>query len=353
MKTSQNGFVLAGVMILAGVVGAGVVASLAFKKIIDKETQMANTRHSAYIIEDSIRSEMARLAFAVGSYNNPSATRRKVIDRLRLATKSCVDNVTISGRTCTPIRMPIPNSNCNISGDANNKRPCDVYISGVKFYTDKDSTKPYYCNLQNQSYDQCENNSLTDLTQIMNNATIAILSIRAESIEKDNNGIAHVEDKRRVGVREISVPIPDVTEIKESKIVQANELKCPLSAPVFKGTEVVYLNREKRLQAKCEAIPSSTLYSVSTSTAGSATNTTDSGGKMTISCNTAEGGWLLGLNQNLSPKCDRYPAGTGISNPVVKLCADGQVSTGFKLGKKFNISDIKCRVKGGPYDFER
>jgi len=320
MSKTQNGFVVIGVMVLGGVVTAGFFAALAYKKIIDQETQTLNLKHASYIVEDSIRNTIALKAFS--SNTTAAVARTEVINTIRNSVN---------------IRMPIPNSSCGAD------RPCNVLVESFKFVSNA-------CNLEliktgALKSEDCA--AITDPTAIQNNATRAVLRLMAEYLKPEAGGGAVIE-RRGAGIKELIVPLPQTVTITERAALGIGNLVCPIDQPIFKGTEIVNVNRGQEIRAKCAAIGVKANSSIACSGAQAANCPVKK-----TTCNTAQGYWLVGVQSDLSARCERFPAGTGITNPVINLCPDGQVATGFKFNNKFEVSNIKCRAKGGPYDFEK
>lgn len=318
MKKRQGGFVIVGVMVLGGVVTAGFFAALAYKKNIDQETQRLNVKHASYIVEDSIRNTIALRAFS----SNTSAA---------LARSEIINTITSSGN----IRMPIPHSTC---GD----RPCNIYVKSFKFVDNS-------CDLELIKTGELKSEdcvAITDAADIQNIATRAVLELRSEQLKR-GSGVPII-DERGAGIKELIVPLPPLTAITARAELGIGNLVCPIDQPIFKGTEIVTVNNKQELRAKCAAIAVNANSSIACTGAQTANCPIKKN-----TCNTSQGYWLTGVESDLSARCERFPAGTGVASPVVDLCPAGQVATGFKFSNKFEVSDIKCRGKGGPYDFEK
>lgn len=317
MKKNENGFVIVGVMILAAMMVIGFFVALQYKKIVEKEIALTNVRHAGYIIEDSLRTRLAVMAFNAPAGTNATTARDNVINQIRQSTMT----VNPGGY----IRMAVPDSICDLNG-----RPCNVYVKEAKFVDNA-------CDLTTMKSEDCA--VATDAT-----ATKAILVVKAEHFNRQANTI----EEKGAGTKELVVPIPRVAEIQNVMAVRVGRLECPFTEPIFRGTEIVTIGTVKEIRAKCApltAAPNSTM-TCSANSGGSCVTK-----KMT--CDTAGGYWLVGVNLDLSAKCQRFPEGTGVASPLIDLCPGGQVATGFKLNQKFQVSDIKCRDKGGPYDFEK
>ncbi len=308
-----------GVMLLGGVVTAGFFAALAYKKIIDQDTQLLNIKHASYIVEDSIRNTIALRAYSA----NTTAT----------AARTAVINTITSSAN---IRMPIPNSSC---GD---NRPCHVFVKSFKFVDNS-------CDLARIKSGEIKSEScaaITDAANIHNNATRAILDLKSEYLS--HNAAGPVIEEKGAGIKELIVPLPKMSTITERSELTIGNLVCPIDTPIFKGTEIVSVDRRQEIRAKCGTIA----VKSNSSLACTGVQAANCPIKKTT-CNTSQGYWLTGVESDLSARCERFPAGTGITNPVVTLCPPGQVATGFKFSNKFEVSNIKCRDKGGPYDFEK
>lgn len=287
-KKSQQGSVVMVALICAALVGALFISSLGFKQLIEQQTRDENLKHTSYLLEDKIQTDLALL---IREKSANGAGRLEIIDEIE--TKHANAAIDISGTQC-------------------GTRSCQVKVTSVLYL---------------------------DAANVVTTDKNLAKKIQFEIVAERPNG-----SKKGAGLSKITLPIPDISDLVIAQGINSGDLICPSSKPVFQGSRIVENNNVKTLLPICAAIP---LPSNATSNCAVGSNCS----KAKISCNASSGFWLTGINSDISPKCERFPAGTNAPTTNISICQAGTVSNGFKFDNNFKLTDVVCGNKRGAYDF--
>lgn len=312
MRNNKSGFSIMAAMGIGVLMSLGAIAIFQYGQLVESETHKSSIRHSVDIAEDTIRTAIA------------------------IASKELTSNTGTTGfhtyiENLKNFQVPAYGTTCGAN-------PCLIKVRSpntTNLYTDAElllrPRKAVHCN----GSGACRALFMFYLDDPSGKSTIKI-DQKCEII----SGTLKCP---------IEIPLPTESTMNKNTTVSAGNLMCGAGkgGPVFKGTRI---DSNGKMQAICGAIPANPAsYTISPGTQNTS--------PVAVECNRAAGLWLAGVNPDLSPKCVSFPQGlvsqgatNNLSAPTT-LCEGENVAKTFGMDSKFQITNLSCIPKGGPYDF--
>ena len=313
-QNRKNGFVVMSALILAGLVFVGSLIVLAFKGAIDKDLAMMSTKQAVHLAEDTLKSS---IQLQIGDLNSLADIRNYILG-------------------LNSFSVPVPGTSCD-----NANTPCSMRVKagGISFAEEPPGSGDEYAIIV-LTYDGNDVDKIkTKVKDISLRILLPKVTVFTATVPTD---IALQTEC--LGLENPWVRLTCANYMRNNfclnnpsheKCTNLNPLVCPQSTPIFLGTKY---DNDGIERAICRPVPGQNIH-------------VSSGPIEVVKCNVNAGRWLSEVRPNLSLACLDYPNGIQEQNQV-QFCQDAnQIAKNYELDENFNVINLKCVNRGGPYDF--